>query len=85
MSAKKTTKHKPKTNMSNHTAAIVTQQGYTGKDHLLPEIKRVAEESMKAGYSSKAAARKAAERAWFRTCRDNELYSGCGAGFRRAV
>jgi hypothetical protein len=71
--------------MSKHTATIVTRAGTTGKDHLLAEIAASAQARMKPGYSSKSAAKKAAERAWFAVVASRELYAGCGAGFGGAV
>lgn len=68
----------------NTQVTITPKQGYTGKDHLLPEIARQAQEQLKAKYSSTAAARKAAERAWFRVCQSRDLYRGCEGGFALA-
>jgi hypothetical protein len=61
-------------------AAINILAGRTGKDHLLPEIASAARDTLKASYSSRSAAKKAAERAIFRAVRSRSLYSGCAAG-----
>lgn len=61
---------------------IEVVQGYTGKDHLLAEIARQATESLKPAYSSRSAAKKAAERAIYRTVASRPLYAGCAAGLR---
>lgn len=65
-----------------NTAKIEVVQGYTGKDHLLAEIAQKAIASCKASYSSKAAAKKAAERAIYRIVGSRPLYAGCAAGLR---
>ena len=61
-------------------ATITTRNGYTGKDHLLTEIASAALDTLKASYSSRAAATKAAERAISRVIASRSLYSGCAAG-----
>ena len=66
--------------MKTNTATITTRQGYTGKDHLLAEIANSARESLKPSYSSRNAAKKAAERAIYRTVASRPLYAGCAAG-----
>ena len=71
--------------MNKYTATIITKAGTTGKDHLLEEIAAAAQARMKPSYSTKAAAKKAAERAWFAAVASRELYAGCGAGFGGAI
>lgn len=67
-------------NMKIKIATITTRKGYTSKDHLLTEIASAALDTLKASYSSRAAATKAAERAIFRVIASRSLYSGCAAG-----
>ena len=63
------------------TAAKITiLAGRTGKDHLLCEIAAISAASLKRSYSSRSAARKAAERAIFRVISSRPLYAGCAAG-----
>jgi len=62
------------------TATIIILAGRTGKDHLLTEIASAARDGLKRSYSSKSAARKAAERAIFRVIASRPLYAGCAAG-----
>ena len=61
-------------------AKIIILSGHTGKDHLLNEIAGAAAAGLKRSYSSRSAARKAAERAIFRVIASRELYAGCAAG-----
>lgn len=64
------------------TSVIISPlQGYTGKDHLLPEIARQAQAQLASTYASVSSARRAAARAWWRVCRSRALYRGCEAGF----
>lgn len=72
--------HPTKDTKMKATATISTAQGYTGKDHLLAEIARKASESLRPSYSSRSAAKKAAERAIYRTVASRPLYAGCAAG-----
>lgn len=65
-----------------HSPKIEIVAGYTAKDHLLPEIARLAMESCKPSYSSRAAAKKAADRAIYRAVASRPLYAGCAAGLR---
>jgi hypothetical protein len=66
--------------MNTAIATITTRQGYTGKDHLLAEIASAASAGLKASYSSRSAAKNAAERAIYRTVASRPLYAGCAAG-----
>jgi len=59
---------------------ITILSGRTGKDHLLTEIASVALAGLKPRYSSRSAARKAAQRAIFRVISSRALYAGCAAG-----
>jgi len=59
---------------------VIILAGRTGKDHLLTEIAGAARDTLKASYSSRSAARKAAERAIFRVISSRALYAGCAAG-----
>jgi hypothetical protein len=59
---------------------VIILPGRTGKDHLLTEIASAARDTLKASYSSRSAARKAAERAIFRVIASRPLYAGCAAG-----
>ena len=61
-------------------STVTTRAGYTGKDHLLPEIASAARETLKVSYSSRSAAIRAAERAIFRAIASRALYSGCAGG-----
>jgi hypothetical protein len=56
------------------TIIIKPRQGFTGKDHLLPEIARQAQ-------ATNPKSKKAAEKAWFSVCRSRELYRGCEGGY----
>jgi hypothetical protein len=63
------------------SAPIITiLEGRTGKDHLLTEIAERAAAGLKRSYSSRSAAKKAAERAIYRVISSRALYSGCAAG-----
>jgi len=66
--------------VSAATATITILAGRTGKDHLLNEIAGAAAAGLKRSYSSKSAARKAAERAIYRVIASRTLYVGCAAG-----
>jgi hypothetical protein len=66
--------------MNTAIATIAARQGYTSKDHLLAEIASAALASLKAAYSSRSAAKNAAERAIYRTVASRPLYAGCAAG-----
>jgi hypothetical protein len=59
---------------------ITILPGRTGKDHLLAEIARAALAETKPSYSSRAAAKRAAERAIYRVVASRPLYAGCAAG-----
>jgi len=59
---------------------VIILPGRTGKDHLLSEIAAIAAHGLKPRYSSRSAARKAAERAIFRVISSRALYAGCAAG-----
>lgn len=61
-------------------AKIIILSGRTGKDHLLTEIAAIAAAGLKRSYSSRSAARKAAERAIYRVIASRALYAGCAAG-----
>jgi hypothetical protein len=61
-------------------ATVTTRKGYTSKDHLLTEIASAARDTLKASYSSRSAAIKAAERAIYGVIASRSLYSGCAAG-----
>ena len=61
-------------------AKIAILAGRTGKDHLLTEIAGAAAAGLKRSYSSRSAARKAAERAIYRVVASRALYAGCAAG-----
>ena len=65
---------------TNIAAKITILPGRTGKDHLLAEIAGAAAAGLKHSYSSKSAARKAAQRAIFRVISSRPLYAGCAAG-----
>jgi len=66
--------------MKRCIATVTTRKGYTSKDHLLTEIASAARDGLKRSYSSKSAARKAAQRAIFRVISSRALYAGCAAG-----
>ena len=62
------------------SATVIILSGRTGKDHLIAEIASAARDGLKRSYSSKSAARKAAERSIFRVISSRALYVGCAAG-----
>jgi len=64
--------------MSAPTITILS--GRTGKDHLLTEIAAIAAHGLKPRYSSRSAAKKAAQRAIFRVIGSRALYAGCAYG-----
>jgi len=62
------------------TATITILAGRCGKDHLLTEIASAARDGLKPRYSSRSAAKKAAERAIYRVISSRDLYAGTAAG-----
>jgi hypothetical protein len=68
--------------MNKKSAPVIEiRYGYTGKDHLLDEIAYYAREQLQPLYSSKSAAKRAADRAIIRVCKSDPLYRGCSTGF----
>jgi len=61
-------------------AKITILAGRTGKDRLLCEIAAIAAHGLKPRYSSRSAAKKAADRAIYRVIVSPPLYAGTAAG-----
>lgn len=63
-------------------AVIFVRNGWTGKDHLLPELARKVQSRLDehGPYSSATAAMAAGERLIVRACEENTLYRGCAPG-----
>jgi hypothetical protein len=66
-----------------YTPSVTIVHGYTGKDHLLPEIASNLRESLSCkSYATPSGARKVAERAIYSAIDSRSLYAGCAAGLR---